>query len=142
MPSHKILKIAKPSNSLCDQLNKELGLPEILAQILINRGISTAQEAERFLNVNPEHLLDPFLFKDMRKAVSRIQGAGRDKEEVMVFGDYDADGITALVLLKDTLKKIGVEALHYLPHRIKEVWPEQKYRQAYPENKSQAFDHR
>ncbi|MFH0826465.1 MAG: single-stranded-DNA-specific exonuclease RecJ [Candidatus Omnitrophota bacterium] len=120
MPSHKILKIAKPSNSLCDQLNKELGLPEILAQILINRGISTAQEAERFLNVNPEHLLDPFLFKDMRKAVSRIQGAGRDKEEVMVFGDYDADGITALVLLKDTLKKIGVEALHYLPHRIKE----------------------
>jgi len=120
MPSQKILKIATSSGSLRHQFSKELGLSEILAQVLINRGISTTQEAERFLNVKSAHFLDPFLFTDMRKAVCRIRQAAQDKEDVMIFGDYDADGITALALLKDTLKKIGIEAAHYLPHRIKE----------------------
>jgi len=120
MPSHKILKIATSSGSLRHQLSEALGLSEILSQVLINRGISTTQEAERFLNANSAHLLDPFLFTDMRKALSRIKQAGQDKEKVMVFGDYDVDGITALVLLKNTLEKMGIEALHYLPHRIKE----------------------
>ncbi|MFH1458356.1 MAG: single-stranded-DNA-specific exonuclease RecJ [Candidatus Omnitrophota bacterium] len=120
MPSHKILKIATSSVSLRNKFSKELGISEILAQVLINRGIGTPQEAEKFLNVKSEHLLDPYFFADMPRAVSRVKEAARNKEKVMVFGDYDVDGITALSLLKDTLKKMGIPALHYLPHRINE----------------------
>jgi single-stranded-DNA-specific exonuclease len=118
--SHKILKIASPDIALTNNLSKELGISNILAQILINRGLNSVAEAEKFLNVKLEHLLDPYSFSDMHKAVGLIQRAIKNKERVMIFGDYDVDGITALTLLKTTLKKMGLDAVHYLPHRIKE----------------------
>jgi len=120
MPSHKILKILSPDIPLQKDLSQALNVSCILAQVLINRGIKSTEEAQRFLDSGLGHLHDPFLFSDMRKAVSLIQRAARNKEKVMVFGDYDVDGITALVLLKNTLKNMGIEAEHYLPHRIKE----------------------
>ncbi len=88
--------------------------------MLINRGLVDLAEAEKFLNVKSEHILDPFLFTEMPRAVSRIKKAVEEKEKILVFGDYDVDGITALALLKDSLKKAGGNVLHYLPHRIKE----------------------
>jgi len=120
MHSHKILNIATPHIPPCNKLSKELGISWILAQILANRGLNNIEEAQAFLNVKSEHLLDPFLFSDMPKAVAFIKRAAENKEKVTVFGDYDVDGITALVLLKDTLKKLGLNVIHYLPHRIKE----------------------
>jgi len=120
MPEHKILKIAIPDIALQDKFSHELGVSKILAQILVNRNIISLPQAERFLNVSTRHLLDPFSFSDMHKAVNLIKQAAKNKERVMIFGDYDVDGITALVLLKETLKKIGIDAAHYLPHRIKE----------------------
>lgn len=120
MSSHKILKIASANIHLQNTFQKELGVSKILAQILVNRGISSAKEAEKFLNVKLEHLLDPYSFTDMHKAVGLIKKAGENKERVMVFGDYDVDGITALALLKDTLLKMGLDVVHHLPHRIKE----------------------
>lgn len=120
MRSHKILKIASSNISLQNSFSKELGISKILAQVLINRNIKTTGEAKEFLNVSAEQLLDPYLFSQMPKAVDIIKRAVRNKERVMIFGDYDVDGITALALLKDTLRKMGLEAVHYLPHRIKE----------------------
>lgn len=120
MHSHKILKISPTHTSQQDILSKELKISKILAQILINRGICTKEEAHKFLNLDLRHLLDPYSFADMQKAVALIKDAAIKKEKIMVFGDYDVDGITAVTLLKDALAKIGVEPLHYIPHRIKE----------------------
>ena len=114
------MRIAPLCTHLQNSLSKELGISRILSQILVNRGLNNTEEAEKFLNACPAHLLDPFLFSDMHKAVDLIKRAYRNKERVMIFGDYDVDGITALALLKETFSKIGLEVLHYLPHRIKE----------------------
>ena len=120
MPNHKILNIVLPNIHLQDALSKELGISKVLAQVLVNRGISDIEEAEKFLDARLDCLLDPYSFSDMHKAVKLIKDAAKNKERIMVFGDYDVDGITALVLLKTTLQKIGLEVIHYLPHRIKE----------------------
>ena len=120
MHSHKILKISSPDVHIQNTFSKELGISKILAQILLNRAINNIEEAQEFINVTPKHLLDPYLFSDMQKAVSIIKGALRNKEKVMIFGDYDVDGITALTLLKNTLTKAGLNTEHYLPHRITE----------------------
>jgi single-stranded-DNA-specific exonuclease len=120
MHKHKILKISSPNVSLQHTFAKELGVSRILAQVLINRGINEVKQAENFLNADLGHLLDPYSFSDMHKAVKIIKRTAYDKEKIMIFGDYDVDGITSLALLEDTLKKMGLDVLHYLPHRVKE----------------------
>jgi len=120
MYSHKILNIATPDISLQDTLSHEFGISKITAQLLLNRGIQSIPEAHKFLDATLEHLLDPFSFSDMRLAVNLIKKSAKDNEKVMVYGDYDVDGITSLVLLKSTLLKMGMEVIHYIPHRIKE----------------------
>ncbi len=120
MHSHKILRISSHQSHLQNTLSKELNISKITAQILLNRGISGASDAERFLNVKVTHMHDPFSFGGMEKAVMRIKEALKKKEKVMIFGDYDVDGITSVALLKQTLQKIGVDVTHYMPHRIKE----------------------
>jgi len=118
--SHKILRIAHLQPALQNNFNKELGISPILAQVLINRGITSLTQAEQFLNTSPEDLLDPYSFSQMHKAVERIKSAAVHKEKVMVYGDYDVDGITALALLKEALLRKGIDVTHYLPHRVKE----------------------
>jgi len=118
--SHKILKIASPDTHLQNTLSRELSISKILTQLLINRGIKNVEEAEKFLNASPDHLLDPYLFSDMQNAVNLIKKAAKNKKRVMIFGDYDVDGLTALALLKEALLKKGLETTHYIPHRIKE----------------------
>ncbi len=120
MHSHKILNIAGPNLCLQDTFSKELGISKITAQLLLNRGIQTIPEAQEFLNPKLEHLLDPFSFSDMRLAVNFIKKSAKNNEKVMVFSDYDVDGITSLALLKSTLSKMGVDVIHYIPHRLKE----------------------
>lgn len=120
MHNHKILRIASPNPPLQDTLSGQLSISKILAQILINRGLTNVAEAEKFLNVDTAQFLDPYSFTDMHKAVSLIRKAGASGEKVMIFGDYDVDGITGVGILKDALLKQGINALHYLPHRIKE----------------------
>jgi single-stranded-DNA-specific exonuclease len=93
----------------------------IISKILLERGISSAEEADRFLRPDYERdLHDPFLFSDMEKAVKRIVSARQNREIVAVFGDYDADGVTSTVLLAETLKKIGLQTLVYIPDRKRE----------------------
>jgi single-stranded-DNA-specific exonuclease len=120
MYTHKILRIAKPDTALQNRLSRDLGISNILAQILINRGLNNNIEAQNFLNVKIEHLLDPYSFSQMHKSVHLIRKAYQNKEKILLFGDYDVDGITSLTLLKTTLERAGLSVEHYLPHRIKE----------------------
>ncbi|MFA4842909.1 MAG: single-stranded-DNA-specific exonuclease RecJ [Candidatus Omnitrophota bacterium] len=117
---HKILNIAKPNPQLQKNLSEELKVSLILAQLLINRGIKSTSEAHKFIDVKLSNLLDPFDFLDMTKAVKRIKVAAQTKEKVMLFGDYDVDGVTSIALLKSALTSLGLEVVHYLPHRVKE----------------------
>ncbi|MBN2831279.1 MAG: single-stranded-DNA-specific exonuclease RecJ [Candidatus Omnitrophica bacterium] len=120
MHSHKILNVSPLNLPLQEKLTKGLKISRILAQALINRGITDPSKADEFLNVKIEQMLDPFLFADMHSAVERIRQALKRKEGVMIFGDYDVDGITSVTILNNTLKKLGLNAQHYMPHRVKE----------------------
>lgn len=120
MPSHKILRISSPDAELQKSFSKHLNISKVLAQLLLNRNIKTISEAERFLEAKLEHLLDPYSFSDMYKSVGLIRNALRNKDRVMIYGDYDVDGITALALLKGAFEKVGLDVVHYLPHRIKD----------------------
>ncbi len=93
--------------------------PELIRRVLLNRGIETAGDAEDFLNPDYEKgLHDPFLFSGMEKAVERILRAVRDGERVVIFGDYDADGVSASVIFCEFFKKIGFENFHvHIPDR-------------------------
>lgn len=118
--SHKVLSVATPHVSLQNQFSKELGISKVLAQVLINRKITTVSAAEKFLKPSISDLSSPHAFTDMPKAISLVKKAQENKEKVMVFGDYDVDGITSTVLLKTTLEALGLEVLHHIPHRITE----------------------
>lgn len=113
----------KVSEKLDKKTEKELqSYPELTRVLLSNRGIKTAKDAEDFLNLNYENNIhDPFLMKDMNKAVERIFFAIKNKEKIVIFSDYDMDGIPGAVALYDFFKKIEYKNfLNYIPHRNKE----------------------
>ncbi len=116
----KIIKIAEANQQLQNDLSKELGIPKILAQVLINRGIKSAQDAEEFLRPSLDNLISPWQLRDMKQAVERIVKAVRRREKILIFGDYDVDGITSVALLKTHFERLGIPTMHYIPHRIKE----------------------
>ena len=103
-----------------DLLISELGLSPLLAKILSARQIKTPEEAKKFLNPSLHDLYSPFLMKDMEEGVRRLIQAIHRGEKIVIYGDYDADGVTSVVLLLKFLKEIGVEAGYYIPHRLKE----------------------
>ncbi|MCI0530697.1 MAG: single-stranded-DNA-specific exonuclease RecJ [candidate division Zixibacteria bacterium] len=102
------------------ELSAGLNLPELVGQLLSQRGITTLDEARRFLNPQLSDLQDPFLFPQMERAALRIIKALQSKEKMMIFGDYDVDGISATALLFLTLGKLGADVSHYLPNRLTE----------------------
>ncbi len=99
---------------------KELRISPLTAQVLFNRGISTADQARRFLSPALSDLPNPLAMKDMEKAVGRISAAIRDREKITIFGDYDVDGTTATALLLLFLQGAGARVDFYLPQRLKE----------------------
>ena len=96
--------------------------PSVLVrQVLWNRGMRTAEEARRFLKPDYHRdLHDPFLFRDMEKAVARILKAIEGKERIVIHGDYDADGVSGTIVLVSTLAACGLRPEIYLPHREKD----------------------
>ncbi|UCE20291.1 MAG: single-stranded-DNA-specific exonuclease RecJ [Gemmatimonadota bacterium] len=98
----------------------KLKVPPIVARILLNRGISTFEESRTFLRPSLDDLCDPFAMRDMGRAVDRICQAIEGKEKVMVYGDYDVDGVTAVAMLMRFLKTCGVETTFYIPDRLSE----------------------
>ncbi len=116
-------KFTLRDNKVPDEVKKELLVyPELLGQLLFSRGIETQEEAEKFLNPDySRDLHDPFLMKDMDKAVERILKAIESGEKILIYSDYDADGIPGAVVLKDFFKKIGYPNFeNYIPHRHNE----------------------
>jgi len=110
----------KPDSELVTRLSRDLNCHPLLATLLSARGITTAQEAQAFLNPSFNELTDPFQIKDMDKAVQRIFTAVASKEKILIFGDFDADGVTSTALLSDFLEYCGANISWYIPHRINE----------------------
>ncbi len=104
-----------------ETLARELDISPVLANLLVQRGVETSLEADRFFNPRMEHLHDPFLLKDMDRAIDRIHRAVSSKETIMIWGDYDVDGTSAVALLYIFLRRLGHENLmFYIPDRYKE----------------------
>lgn len=102
-------------------LSSALGIGSVLAELLVQRGVNTFEEAKAFFRPTLDQLHDPFLMKDMDKAVQRITKAIGQKEKILVYGDYDVDGTTAVSLVYTFLKEIGHEPVdYYIPDRYSE----------------------
>ncbi|MCI0469108.1 MAG: DHH family phosphoesterase, partial [Nitrospirae bacterium] len=89
----------------------------IFAQVLVNRGIKTSQQIDEFLNPDVSNLSDPFELPHMQAAIERIKRAKKNNERVMVHGDYDADGVSATAIMTEGLRKLGIDAMYFIPHR-------------------------
>jgi len=108
-----------------NDLNKEdvyslaakLSVPHIIAQILVRRAIRDADSARKFFNPLIDQLYDPFLMQDMSKAVERLRRAVLSNEKVLIYGDYDVDGITSVSFLYLLLKEVGANIGYYIPNR-------------------------
>ena len=102
-------------------LTAGLGISPVLANLLVQRGIDTVEKASRFFDPRLEELHDPFLMKDMDRAVERIERAVKNNEKIMVYGDYDVDGTTAVALVYTFLRRLGHTNLtFYIPDRYVE----------------------
>ena len=102
------------------ELSQMLNCHPVMASILVNRNIHTAKTAADFLNTSLNNMPSPFSLKDMDVAVHRIYKAITDKEKILIFGDYDVDGITATVILLNFLRDAGADVSYYIPHRVSE----------------------
>lgn len=99
-------------------LAENIGHSEIFTQIVINRGFDTETSARDFLEKRTESFYDPFIMKDMDKAVKRIAQAVDEKEKIVIYGDYDVDGVTSVSVLKLYLDSVGADASFFIPSRF------------------------
>ncbi len=116
----RILNVLKQDEKLLSTLLQELPINEIIARLLINRGVTAPADAAVFLDAGLDKLCDPFLMPEMGKAVELVRRAASERRKVMIFGDYDVDGVTAVSLLQERLRVMGMEVYSSLPHRIKD----------------------
>lgn len=110
----------KGDNVLVMELSRALNINTILANLLVQRGVSSFDEAKNFFRPRLTQLHDPFLMKDMEKAVYRIEKAIRNREKILVYGDYDVDGTTAVALVYTFLKSLAKDVGFYIPDRYTE----------------------
>lgn len=103
-----------------NKLARSLGVSEVVAGLLIARGLTEEQSARRFLNPSHDQLHDPSLMKDMAKAVERLLRAIERDELILIYGDYDVDGTTGTVVLRRALKLLGAHTGFHVPHRFTE----------------------
>lgn len=101
-------------------LQTELAISPLVASLLVNRGIECAEEARKFLYTKDQAFHDPFLLKDMDKAVKRIKQAIEKQEQIFIFGDYDADGVSSTTVMMKTLLDLGADVQYYIPNRFTE----------------------
>ncbi|MBU2546761.1 MAG: DHH family phosphoesterase, partial [Gammaproteobacteria bacterium] len=117
MKRWKVLEQAPEART---ELANSLHLNPLIAQILINRGICTAGQIEKFLDPKLSHLSDPFDIPGIQKAAQRIFEAKEKQQKVLVYGDYDVDGVTGTTVLLETLKHMGIHTTYYIPFRYGE----------------------
>ena len=102
------------------KIENEYNISSLLAGILVNRGITTEEQIQLFLNPKRNNFHNPFLMPDMEIAVERILKAIENNEKTIIYGDYDVDGITSITVLKQFLKERGLEVGEYTPNRLSE----------------------
>ena len=100
--------------------SSEFSKSKLITRLLLNRGIDTRKKVEKFLNTSENDLLDPFLFENMGKVVERIKVAKLKKEKIVIYGDYDVDGISGVAYLVIMLRKLGLNIDYYIPNRVHE----------------------
>ncbi|MBP9882817.1 MAG: single-stranded-DNA-specific exonuclease RecJ, partial [Chitinophagales bacterium] len=102
------------------RLQTSLNIHPVLLQLLVQRGISTFEEAKKFFRPGLSDLHDPFLMKDMDKAIERIEMAIANKEKVLIYGDYDVDGTTSVATVYSFFLEFGLAVDYYIPNRYSE----------------------
>ncbi len=124
-------KVQQADQQAVMELITQLKITPLVAQLLVNRGLDTVESARSFLFPDQE-FHDPYLLKDMDKAVERIRKAIQNNENILIFGDYDADGVSSTTVLMETLAKLGANVDYYIPNRFSEGYGpnEQAFRQA------------
>ena len=110
-------KIEEPTPSFVEA-SEAYQLSPVLAQLLWNRGIKTKEALHRFIQPEMTDLHDPYLLYDMEKVIERLHEAVIAEEHIVIYGDYDADGITSTTVLKEALELIGADVETYLPNRF------------------------
>ena len=111
----------QPQNpQLQKSFSDALNIHPIIAQLLINRQIISVPQAKMFLSADMASLHNPFLLTDMDRAVARIKLAQIQSEKILIYGDYDVDGVTSSALLRRLLNHLGIQAVNYIPHRMEE----------------------
>ncbi|NLW46115.1 MAG: single-stranded-DNA-specific exonuclease RecJ [Firmicutes bacterium] len=119
--SGKVWKLVETYPELSDELARKLGVSPLLGQLLVNRGITDIEKADAFLAPDISRLHDPFLFNQMGEAVDRLEQAVKNQEQVLIYGDYDVDGVTSVALLVRVLGKLlPGKILYYIPKRLEE----------------------
>jgi single-stranded-DNA-specific exonuclease len=114
-------KLTENPNNNAFQMVQKLGISPLLAHLICNRGITDIVAAEAFLSPTLEDLHDPFLFKDMKRAVERLKLAIKNQETVLIYGDYDVDGITSIsVMIRVLSKYLPGKLIYYIPKRLEE----------------------
>ncbi|HEX9152253.1 MAG TPA: single-stranded-DNA-specific exonuclease RecJ [Flavobacterium sp.] len=111
---------SKPSEDKVKHLAQALNVEDFVATLLVQRGIETFEDAKRFFRPSLDDLHDPYLMKDMDKAVERIEKAIKNQENILVFGDYDVDGTTAVSLVSSYLRSYYPNVATYIPDRYDE----------------------
>ncbi len=119
MPADKVWKI-KPPSYLSSKLAREAGVSPLQAQLLINRGITDPSQADSFLHLRLANMADPMLLKGMADALDMILEAVENRKKITIYGDYDADGLTATALLFNFFSSLDIPVSSYIPNRLTE----------------------
>ncbi len=115
---NRLWNIRPPTPELARNIAQQFSLSEVIAQLLVHRGLESPASISAFLDPRLKDLSDPFLLPDMAKAVSRILSAIESKEKIIVFGDYDVDGMTSVALLLDVFAALGGQCGYFIPSRF------------------------
>lgn len=113
-------QISKPDSKIVENICKTINCSVFLASILVNRGIVSPKDINDFLNISLDNIRHPFSIKEMETAVKRIYNAVINHEKILIFGDYDVDGVTSTAILMEFLRHTGADVSYYIPHRTKE----------------------
>ncbi len=117
--SKKRWRLTTPDEQQVQDIQDELNLSSVLAKVLVTRGLNTAEAARSFMEIDASEFHDPYLMKDMDIAVSRIRLAIDNQEKIVVYGDYDADGVTSTTVMMTVLEDLGADVSFMIPNRFK-----------------------
>lgn len=118
--AEKLWRFQTPDDALVESVRQDNDVPQAVALALVNRGLVDPEEIQFYLHPRLRGLSDPFLFPDMEKAAGRIWEAIDAGERILVYGDYDVDGVTSTALMVQVLAGLGAESCAFIPHRVRD----------------------